>query len=283
MQHSRKLLLGASLLAAVALAACGGDDDDASPTAPAIPSASATAAGVSPSASPATSPTAPRATNTPVPTNPLARDPRYYTYTTSQGDTIISVANVVNGQPGTAKAGLPDQIADINGMAGQDLQAPLRAGTKLIVPLILPGDLALIPEDGIEQAVGVGGAAGKLVLLQPSLDMRSGYNGKLVLSGVQVHDGDPASEGYGYITRYAVTDRPVMKGGEVDPEAEVADAAFAVAGGSLVPVLRAEAQAAGATTAEVTRDGLTYLVMAGRGAQLTPDQIGAMLQTKFER
>lgn len=283
MRLPMKILSGATVLAALAFAACSGDDDDATPTVPALPSASVTATAATQEASPTATATTPRATNTPVPTNPLLRDPRYYAFEVSEGDTVLSITNVINGQPGTAKAGLPGQIADLNGLGTGSFDTPLTPGRQLVVPLVLPGDLAMIPEDGIEQSIGVGGAAGKLVLMQPSLDLRAGYNGKLVLAGLKVSDGKPASEGYGYITRYAVTDRPVMKGGERDPEATIADDAFTVAGGSLVPVLKARAQAGGMQTAEITRDGVTYMVAAGRAAQLTPDKIAAMLQTKFER
>lgn len=270
-----------ALMTAVAFAACGGDDDTAptpTPTRAASATATASAARTATPMPPPSGTVAGTSTPTSVPATDLARDPRYYTFEVSAGDTLSVAARLASGQPVAANA-LLQQIRELNQLT-TDTLVP---GQKLLLPLILPGDLALIPDDGIETAAGVGGKGGKLVLLQPSLDMRSGYKGRLVLAAVQVADGDPAAEGFGYLTRYAITDRPPTKAGERDPEARIADDAFTVAGGSLAPVLKARAQAAGAPIAEFTRDTVAYVVAAGRGAQLTPQQIQSMLQTRRER
>ena len=275
MPHSRWVLIG--LVATLALAVACGDNDDAPP----VGSSTARVTGVASTASVsgvAATPTA--VTPTPVPTiappsaaETLAKDPSYLVYVVGRGDTLARVAAAFNGQPGTAKAGFPNQIKDLNRLAN-DL---LATGQELAVPLLLGDTRSLLPEAGLELALGMGKAGGKLVLLQPSQALRDAYNGRLVAHRVVLEDGEPAGEGYGYTIQYWLTDRPSTKGGVPDPDARVTDLAFTVSGGSLA------SSASGIQVFGATRDGVKYTVAAGAMAGLSAERIAGLLVTSAER
>jgi hypothetical protein len=115
--------------------------------------------------------------------------------------------------------------------------------------------------------------------------MRDGYKGRLVLHAVEFADGNPQDEGYGYVMEYWLTDRPSSRGGEADPDARVAEPAFAVSSGSLAgprPGAQGTATAAG-NNATIQREGVSYTVTALRGAQRSASELAAMLQTARER
>lgn len=272
----RLLITTTLVLGTFMLAACGDDDDErpaAATAAPTQPPATGTGSGAT---APAASATSAAASSSPAttPTASVARNPAYYTYEVSAGDTLLSVTNVVNGEPGTAKAGLPDQIRDLNKLTSNDLAA----GQQLLVPLVASGPQSILPEASLRSAIGAGAAGGSIQLLIPGLALRDGYMGRLALTAMKVSDGMPASEGFGYLLRFSEADRPVIKGGVRDADAVMVDEAFTVAGGSLVPELERRASAAGASTAKVTRAGVDYLVAASPKSRVTAQQAATMLE-----
>ena len=138
--------------AAVGVSACG--DDDSMTTATAPPATASTVA-ESPTRTavptitpaPATARPTPSASQT-APAEPLARSPGYFLYRSQPGDTLLRLGGYFNGQPGTAKAGFPDQIRDINKLTTSDIPS----GTDLFIPLIRTGD-DIIPGAGIALAI----------------------------------------------------------------------------------------------------------------------------------
>jgi|GEM_PF-6127492 len=280
--RTRWVALAAAGLALVALPGCGDDDDDTTPTqaptqavtatatttasATATTTASATADG-SPSATPTTGQSS-RAAE-------LARSPQYFIYVAGEGDTVESVADAFDANPDPASAEFVQRIMDENGLTSGDLQP----GQEIAIPVILPGDLAMFAENSIEDALAVGQPqSGGLLLLQPSLAMREGFLGRLVLHRVQLTTGTPAGEGYGYVMEYWTADRPPMKGGEVDPEARVSDRAFVVAAGSLA----GEITGTGSDVYRWERGGVQYALQAFTDVR-TAQQLAEMLQTAAER
>jgi LysM domain len=262
------LLLACALVAA----ACG--DDDAGE-----PALSPTAAPTGGTATPASTPAAATATQTPASNaiaTLLAQTPQFLLYLVRAGDTLTSVATAFSGAPGVPVSTFAATIKDRNQLKSDQLSR----GQLLAIPLVLTGDLSMMPEASLEAAIGAGGAGGKLVLLQPSLEMRSDYLGRLVLHAVEVADGNPASEGFGYRMEYWLADRPPIKGGEVDQDAHLAQAAFVVVGGSLVPGF--DPSTVGVAK-RFSRDGVEYVVAVFPRSTRTAEQIAAKLQTARER
>ncbi len=259
---NRKLLHLALLpgLFAVALASCGGDDDDATPA--------GTATSAAASATPSVQPTSTLA-------QVIAQNPQYFVYIVSQGDTLASIADAFDGQDGPPPADFAEKLKALNQLQGEPQQ-----GQTLAIPLRLPGTLSLIPDASIEAALGVGTAGGKLVLLQPGLGLRDSYENRIVLHTVLIADGNPASEGRGYLMEYYLADRPPFKGGSADPEARVVERLFTVGAGSLAsPVPASPAN----PVHTFTRDGVEYAVQTGSGAIHPAATIAAQLQTAAER
>jgi LysM repeat protein len=265
----------AALMVVALLTACAQDDDDdaATPT-------SGTAIGgqtAQQTANPSASSTAAQ-TGTPAPTPTLTAQqgrlailPNYFVHDVSAGETLAAISRAYGVAVTILRAdnGLPNDT--------------VIAGQQLVIRLVLPGDLAFIPESTMQDALKVGDpASGKLLLLQPSLDLRSGYLGKLVLHRTRLADGTPAAEGYGFITEYWLADRPPVKAGELDRDARVTEPAFIVAGGALAASLSALSTRTG-DLHTFQRDGVTYAVLALRGAQIDPSRIAAGLQTALER
>ena len=130
----------------------------------------------------------------------------------------------------------------------------------------------MIPDSSIEQALS---ADGSLVLLQPSLAMREGFLGKLVLHEVRLaFPGDDGS-GAGYLMEW-LADRPPVKGGVIDPEARVSDRQFVVAGGSLV------GEVGTGDVYEFEREGGEYALKAYVDRP-SPMQLAQMLETAAQR
>ncbi len=259
-----------AIASAALFVACGTEDEEPTiedgtvfPTAP----FSRTPVPSSPTATPAASPTPSSAR-----ADQLAQSPAYFLYYVSKGDTLSALSRAF----GTGTVVFASKIKEDNQLASDTITE----GQPLAIPLALPGDLSLIPDSFMEQALGIGTTAGALQLLQPSLAMRSGYKGLIVLHRVTLHDDNPAGEGRGYLTEYWLTDRPPIKGGEVDPDAKVAKAEFIVGAGSLaskVPSTPADRYQA------FTRDGVQYAVSTFAGSQLTPSQVIELLQTASQR
>lgn len=257
---NRNFLLLAALpaLFAPALASCGGDDDDA--TSARTPTAA--------SATPSTQPT-------PTLAEIIARNPQYFVYIVFQGDTLASIADAFDGQDGPPATDFAEKLKALNQLQGEPEQ-----GQPLAIPLRLPGTLSLIPDASIEAALGVGAAGGKLMLLQPGLGLRDSYQNRIVLHTVLIADGNPASEGRGYLMEYYLADRPPFKGGSADPEARVVERLFTVGAGSLAsPVPESPAN----PVHTFTRDGVQYAVQTGSGATHPAATIAAQLQTAAER
>ncbi len=265
----------------VALPACGGDDDeDATPTQAPTQAVTVTAtATATPTATetptsddtPSATPTTGQSTRA----AELAQSPRYFIYVAGEGDTVELVANAFDANPAPVSSEFVQRIMDENGLTSGDLQP----GQEIAIPVILPGDLAMFAENSIEEVLAVGQPqSGGLVLLQPSLTMREGFLGRLALHRVRLATGTPADEGYGYVMEYWTADRPPMKGGEVDPEARISDAAFVVAAGSLA----GEITGTGNDVYRWERDGVQYALQAFTDVQ-TAQQLAQMLETASER
>jgi len=219
----------------------------------------------------------PTVAGTPTPTPPapgavlaetLARSPQVFVYLAGKGETTATV--------GAAFGVKADLLRSLNQLASDTIPD----GQALAIPLTLPGTLSFVPDATMEIALGVGGKAGKLVLLQPSLAMREGYLGRLALHRVRLADGAPADEGFGYVTDYSFTDRPPGKGGVPDPEAHIAGPALSVAGGSLAASLKSDTPGDLYT---FTRDGITYAVKSFPEARKSAQELAAMLQTAQDR
>ncbi len=257
----RRLFLPLAVLLPLALfsLSCGDDDGPASP--PANP----------------TVPTSPTVPGTPTPTPPapgavlaetLARSPQLFIYIAGKGETTATVASAFGVNA--------DQVKSLNQLTSDAISD----GQALAIPLVLPGTLSFIPDSTIETFLGVGGKAGKLVLLQPGLAMREGYLGRLALHRVRLADGAPVDEGFGYVTDYFFTDRPPGKGGVPDPETRIAGPALSVAAGSLATSLKSETPGDLYT---FTRDSVTYTVKAFPDAKKSAQELAAMLQTAKDR
>lgn len=254
-----------AVAAAAAAGACGDDDDAPAPTNTSSPAATAPAPTVT-----ATAGTTPG--NSEV-AQTLAQSPQYLLYTVRAGDTLVSVAKAFSGVPGGGPAGFADLIRDENKLTS----ATLAPGQQIAIPLVLTGDLSMMPEASFEAALGVGGSGSKIVLLQPSLAMREGYIGRLLLHSVELASGSTPGA-HGFILEYWLADRPPTKGGDLDPDARVSEPAFRVAAGALAP-----AGPADAASFVRERDGVRYVVTALRGAQRTPKELAEMLETAAER
>jgi len=259
---ARLLSVILTVTAITPLAACGGDDSgDASTT-------TRTSAAGSPTPDPRSTPSLAQT---------IAGNPQYFVYIASPGDTLAFVADAFDGDRGAPPTAFIDALKAINQLTSETLAG----GQQLAVPLRLPGDLSLIPDGSIEAAIGAGSAGGKLALLQPSLAMRDGFQNRVVLRFVQLADGSPAAEGYGYVMDYWLADRPPFKGGGVDPEARAVEPLFSVAGGSLSAMVGSGPHLG--PVHRFTRDGVPYAVWAAPAAGKTPAEIAVLLQTAAQR
>lgn len=257
-----RVILVAALpgLLTAALVSCGGDDDDAPPS----PSATTAAASPSPSVEP-----------TPSLAEVIARNPQYFVYITGKGDSLGSIADAFDGQPGPPPSGFAETLKALNQLASEPGE-----GQRLAIPLRLPGTLALFPDASIEAALGIGSAGNKLVLLQPSLALRDTYQNRVVLHTVVLSDGRPEEEGRGYVMEYYLADRPPFKGGSADPEARVVELLFTIWGGSLA---KSAPSAPADSVHRFTRNGVDYAVQTGSGALHPAARIAEQLQTAAER
>lgn len=252
------LPLAAVLVCFIFAAACG-DDEPAAPSPSPAPARTIT---VVPTPTP--TPPAPGATLA----ETIARSPEYFVYVAGKGETVITVASTFG-----VKA---DQLKTLNQLTSDAVPD----GQALAIPLVLPGTLSLIPDSAIEAALGIGGKAGNLVLLQPSLALRDGYLGRLALHRVRLADGQPPNEGFGYVTDYSFTDRPPAKGGAIDPNAQVADPAFSIAAGTLVSSLTSDTPG---DLYSFTRDGVSYALKAFPQAKKSAQELASLLETAKDR
>ena len=234
--------------AAVGVSACG--DDDSMTTATAPPATASTVA-ESPTRTavptitpaPATARPTPSASQT-APAEPLARSPGYFLYRSQPGDTLLRLGGYFNGQPGTAKAGFPDQIRDINKLTTSDIPS----GTDLFIPLIRTGD-DIIPGAGIALAIQrLQPSNASPILFTPGQALRDRLEGFIALHRVEL-------TATGYQLDFWLTDRPPMTAsGSTDPSAAVTGLAFKIAAGSFVDALPPDS----VTVARFERDGVQY-------------------------
>ena len=267
--------VAAFAVVAFAQSACGDDDD-----APADATPSAAASSI---ASPANSPTPtgganpPSVTVTVVPTpagataDSLVRSPRYILYDVGEGDTIDFIAAAFSGTSGPAPAGLADELRQLNRL----VSGQLNPGASLVIPLRLDSSGSLAPEASLAAAIGIGGKAGKLVILQPNTAMREGFLGKLVLHHVFLADGAPEREGYGFLMEYWLADRGAVKDGVIDPDARVAEPGLIVAGGVYAENLQASQPG---DLYRFERDGVAYAVKILRGVRRPAAELATMLE-----
>ena len=206
----------------------------------------------------------------------LAANPRYFIYVVRAGDTLLRIADAFDAVPGRENE-LASEIRRVNELPSDNIAA----GQELAVPIRIPGTLSFFADNSIEEALGVGTRAGKLVLLQPSLDLRGGFLGRLVLSRVEIADGTPATEGFGYTLTFSLTDRPLLKAGEIDEQARITGPAFIVGGGSLAGLVN---QSPARDKNTFQRDGVDYAVavLATSGTP-TAAELAKMLKTAQER
>jgi hypothetical protein len=239
-------VVAASLM--VSAAACSGDDDDTTPTpAPTTAVATATTATNTATKAPETPTTAPTATSTPSAADKLAGTAEYFVYTARAGDTVTTVANTFNGEPGSAKAGYPDQIRAVNNLTGSDLTA----GQEIAIPLLAtPTDI--IPTQGIKNAISQAGSTAVLYL--PGEAMVAANGGKLVLHSVEF-----APNMAGYRMEYWLADTPAFDatGALTDKAAKVTTPLMVVTGGSL---------AAGADAHTAQGSGYSVTALSGAGS-----------------
>jgi hypothetical protein len=259
------LLAGALLLGGSALfAACSSDSNKkATPTAaPTTAVASASAAtgsstpGASSTAATATSSasTAPAVSPTPnAAAQKLAETAGYFLYTTREGDTSIILAQLFNGEPGSAKAGYPQQILDVNNIKTDSLTA----NQQIAIPLLAtPGDI--IPSQGLANALKTK-MNPKIVVYEPSTTFLGTFKDAVALHSVQLGAND--ANGGGYRMEYWLTDGPALVNGAVNPDVKVTTPAFVVSAGDLVPP-----EGATGDIARYTHDGMNYAVTALDGA-----------------
>lgn len=255
------LIAGAVLIGSCALfASCSNSDSNkttptaAASTAVASATTALTATGSSTVASsPAGSATS-KATTAPAPSatpNPaaekLVQTAGHFLYTTRSGDTSITLAQYFNGEPGSAKAGYPQQILDDNELKTDDL----KAGQQIAIPLLAtPGDI--IPSAGLANAFKAK-MDPKIVLYEPSLSFLGTFKDMVALHAVRL--GANSSTGGGYRMEYWMTDAPSLANGAVNPDVKVTTPLFAMSAGDQVP-----AEGASGDIARYTHDGINYAI-----------------------
>lgn len=257
------LVAVATVACLLVLGASCGDDDDATPTT--SPTAATTTA--SATATPTPSPT-PSPSPSASPTQPASRNADSFTYVTSAGDTLDAIARAFNGQPGTAKAGFPDQIRSLNPQVSWP-NPPV--GTEVIIPLLQTDPGSLIPYASMQLALGIQGTGG-LEVQEPSAALMDGFRGQLALHRVTLAN-PTAAGGAGYLMEFWLTDRRFLKGDELDREALVTSPAFVVGGGSLASQVTGTT---GVFTFEQSSVPYAVKTLAGAGG-VTAEQVASTL------
>jgi hypothetical protein len=219
------ILAGAALLV---FAACGGDG-------PGEPSPTATIpAGETGTPVPATATSEPSATATttptPVPPDPdlvrqLARSASYIIYTAAEGDTLPHVARVFGGVPGpdgTLVAFLAE-LQELNQLSGWDLEP----GQIVAIPLLpeSTGNSVLF-EFVLAAWLTANGTNGLFFVWPSDRLVNDGYQGALTIQAIEVSLDEDTEQVVSYSLEFAETDRPVFKGGQLDPDAVVVGQAF---------------------------------------------------------
>jgi hypothetical protein len=263
------LVAGALLLGGcVAFASCSSDSSDkATPTA-GTSTAIATASTAPPSSTAsasvsATEGTATSTTPAPSPTpnaaaEKLAETAGYFLYTTRTGDTPETLAQFFNGEPGSAKAGFPQQILDVNGIT-----ADIKPGQEIAIP-VLASPKDIIPSIGLATALKAK-MNPQTILYEPSPTFIASYGGKVALHSLQL--GAANASGGGYRMEYWLTDVPAITDGTMNPDAKVTTPLYVISSGELVPPADAKGD-----VARFEHNGINYAVTKLDGAKT--DAIG---------
>jgi len=225
------VLLGLSAgLAAMSLLGCSGRDSETTRTA-------ATGTASTDASTPTTTPTL---TPTPVPgkalAERLAQSPQYFIYVIGPGDTVKTVADMLDGVSDGLDADFVDEIKKVNGLSSDSLPV----GQELAIPLRLPTAQSFFQENSIAAAMAANDPKPAVSFLRPTTGLRDATRGLIGLYRLQVDDGNAPGETRGFYAVYSTLDRVGVKAGELDAEARVTGEAFAVAGGSMVAAFQAE-------------------------------------------
>ena len=257
------VLIAAGTMVAFGGCSSSGDDNKTPTPAATTAAASSTATTVTNTATTpaATATPSPAATPTPSAADKLATTAQYFVYTGRDGDNVASVANLFNGEPGSAKAGYPDQIRELN-----NLTDSVAKGQEIAIPL-LATPVDIIPTAGIKN--GIAQASSKVALLEPGTAMLTANGGKLVLHSVEF-----TPDMSGYRMEYWLTDTAAFNatGALTNKDAKVTTPYMTVASGSL-------AKPTSADTAHDDRAGIAYSVTRLAGATSTPAELLAGLKT----
>lgn len=152
-----------------------------------------------------------------------AQSARFFLYDASAGDSLPAVADAFDADPAGRDEEFALRLAELNGIAPD---ASLSEGQVLLVPTLVPGDLAYYPAESIAAALG-----DALPLLLPGLETLAAYNGKLALHRLQLR-GPLNGQTPGYRLEFWHTSEPIT-GARGDETPEVTGPAFVVAAGSL--------------------------------------------------
>jgi hypothetical protein len=242
--------------AALSLMSVACSDKDSQAATPTLAATETAAATPTPAPSPTPSPK-PLATPTPSlsAAEKLAQTAGYFLFTTRTGDTYISIAGLFNGEPGTAKAGYPDQIRSVNN-GGSGEPAP---ATTLAIPM-LPTPRHIIPSAGLALAFQ------STLMLEPGASLLAAYAGKVALHRVEF-----AASNAGFRMEYWLSDAATLSStGAFNKDALQTTPLMSVACGSL-------AATPSSTTNAFVRNGVSCSVTALQGATTTPAQLAAGL------
>ena len=224
------------------LAACGGDSAPDLPTETATVLAEDTATPAPNAATPRPADT-PTATETPTPPPPdedlvrqLGRSAAYIIYTAAQGDTLARVAHMFGGVPGPSGTlfAFWEELQELNSLGS----GPLEFGQIVAVPLqpASTAELALSSE-GLWLWLTENGTKDLEMYWPTERLVNDGYQGALTAQSVEVHFDDETGVATGYSVQFAETDRPVFKGGGLDPAVVVVGRAFDVHCGPIITLL----------------------------------------------
>ncbi len=248
-------LFAVAALGAAAAACSSSNSDNTTPSAAASTSATASSTSTATSTPKPTDTPTPAATPTPSAAELKADTARYFVYTARPGDTFNSIAQVFNGEPGSAKAGYPLQIQDVNNVGNTP-----SSGDQLAIPLLATPN-HIIPSAGLALAFQ-SAPAPQPVVLEPGPALMSTYGGKVALHRVAL-----APNNAGYRMEYWLTDSPTLTASNaINFDAKVSEPLMSVACGSMVAP-------ASNTTVVFTRNGASCSATALVGATLTPQQI----------
>ena len=216
----------------------------------------------------------PADTPTPSPALGIAVGPEHFLYVVAEGDTLESIAGMFDAAVGDDEGYLaPEQIGELNEVSDADLEP----GMLLAIPALPSSAEAIMAENSLEDALGVGEDGIALVLLQPSRELMEGYLGRVALYRATIER--PNGEEPGYVMEYWFTERPGFRAGVVDPDARYVEPAFTIAAGSLAGYEDDDA----VDVWDFERDGVEYRLFVYEGAEQDAETTALMFVTAAER